>query len=148
MNIITSDAMPVEYLFQAPPMPSVSQVGTNPATGASFKKYTSALRRQINGRTRLLEDVLGTIEHRASVLQKDLNTMNRDQNSQCVRRCYLDSSLDSTICDGRDVRSRLIDAYKTDAKSLCAKITAILVSVSEDVKDDTGPFGVDILKCD
>ena len=46
---------------------------------SSFRKYESALRYQVTGRTPLLDGVLKAIESRAEALHKDLRAVRKDE---------------------------------------------------------------------
>ncbi|TFY69985.1 hypothetical protein EVJ58_g108 [Rhodofomes roseus] len=72
-NESTSDAQPVDYLFHALPLPSISQTTINASlTDAPFKRYKAGLHRQLHGRTPLLHDVLSAIEESSHSLEEHL----------------------------------------------------------------------------
>ncbi|KAG5650993.1 hypothetical protein H0H81_010293 [Sphagnurus paluster] len=62
---------PVQFLFQTPLLPTLSQAGMGQAD-ASFQKYKASLRRQLLGRSTLLDDVLATLENCARTIRQDL----------------------------------------------------------------------------
>jgi hypothetical protein len=66
------DASPVDFLFNAPPLPVFPGLGP---IDSSFQKYKASLRRQLLGRTSLLDSVLATLESCARSLQRDLSVV-------------------------------------------------------------------------
>ncbi|KAF8078884.1 Vps51/Vps67 domain-containing protein [Lyophyllum atratum] len=94
---------PVDFLFQAPPLPTLSQTGLGPVN-ASLQKYKTSLRRQLVGRTSLLDDVLATLESCARTIRKDL--------------AHVMAGGDET----RELVEQLEKTYKPDADALCAKV--------------------------
>ena len=66
-----SDASPMDFLFQAAPLPIHTQT-IHGQGEASFHKYKNTLRRQIVGRTALLDDVLAILENCTKTIQQDL----------------------------------------------------------------------------
>jgi hypothetical protein len=66
------DASPVDFLFTAPPLPVFPGLGP---VDSSFQKYKASLRRQLIGRTSLLDSVLATLESCARSLQRDLSVV-------------------------------------------------------------------------
>ncbi|KIY69180.1 hypothetical protein CYLTODRAFT_452897 [Cylindrobasidium torrendii FP15055 ss-10] len=63
------DSYPIQHLLQAPQLPSNAALGP---VDTSFLKYETGLRRQLIGRTALLDETLGTLENCASLLQNDM----------------------------------------------------------------------------
>jgi conserved oligomeric Golgi complex subunit 1 len=77
---LSADTPPIEYVFQAPPLPTLPQSGHGfHAAGSSFQKYKTTLRLQIMGRTSLLNDVLNTLEDCAHALQNDLARISAEE---------------------------------------------------------------------
>ncbi|KAL1739433.1 Vps51/Vps67 domain-containing protein [Schizophyllum fasciatum] len=64
-----ADTSPLEFLFQAPPLPAAAQAGAAHGDGP-FNKYKTSLRFQLLGRTTLLNDVLIALEDCARTLQQ------------------------------------------------------------------------------
>jgi hypothetical protein len=68
------DSSPVEHLFAATPLPTLSQGGFGSSlVSLPFQKYKSTLQRQIGGRTVFLDDILSPLESSAKVLQRDFS---------------------------------------------------------------------------
>jgi conserved oligomeric Golgi complex subunit 1 len=65
-----TDSSPINFLFQVAPLPTNTQTIYGQGE-ASFHSYKSTLRRQIIGRTSLLDDVLTTLENCARIIQQD-----------------------------------------------------------------------------
>ncbi|KAJ3808296.1 hypothetical protein F5876DRAFT_78879 [Lentinula aff. lateritia] len=63
----TTDVSPIVHMFDAPPLPTVSQTEDAP-----LQKYRASLQRQLSGRVPLLDHVLKTLEKCAAALQEDL----------------------------------------------------------------------------
>ena len=63
---------PVDFLFRATSPPIHPQIAYGQGE-TFFQKYKSTLRRQIIGRTTLLDDVLATLENCARTIQQDLS---------------------------------------------------------------------------
>ena len=65
-----------EFQLTAPPPPLQSTVQLGPAqANASLKRYKAALRRQVDGRTPLLEKVLSPLETCSEALRKDVKSL-------------------------------------------------------------------------
>jgi hypothetical protein len=65
-----------EFQLTAPPPPLQSTVQLGPAqANASLKRYKAALRRQVDGRTPLLEKTLSSLEVCSEALYKDLRSL-------------------------------------------------------------------------
>ncbi|KAI0706115.1 hypothetical protein BC835DRAFT_1260582 [Cytidiella melzeri] len=103
------DAEPAQYLFHADSAPSIVP-GTMNTTSSdmSFQIYRSSLRRQMTGRTPLLDDVLSTVEKRAKDLHEDL-LITQDKSE-----------------DSRVLTSQLAEDYRHDAEMLCSSLTTAL----------------------
>lgn len=78
------------YLFQAPTVPSLYESTGSSGMAASFRKYETALRRQVSGRTPLLNDVLESVETRAATIHKDLRAFSKknEDDSRYVAHLY------------------------------------------------------------
>lgn len=74
------DVSPVDFLFEAPPLPMASQIGSV-MLDSSFHRYKSALRKQLLGRTSLLDDVLKTLETCAKIIQQDFSQVLKGEDS-------------------------------------------------------------------
>ncbi|TFY70549.1 hypothetical protein EVG20_g2465 [Dentipellis fragilis] len=121
------DASPVDYLFQAPPTPSnfESSIGVSKIT-SSFKKYELALRRQVNGRTPLLDKVMTSIESRAESLRKDFHAIRKAEGGD-------QSTLDW-----------LSEVYRPDADQLCSAVVDNISTHIEQVADDSESSDISI----
>lgn len=65
-----------EFQLTAPPPPLQSTIQLGPAqANASLRGYKAALRRQVDGRTPLLEKVLSSLEVCSDDLHKDLRSL-------------------------------------------------------------------------
>jgi len=117
LNTPHTDSSPVEFLFQAPPLPVLSQAGPGPGLGpvdTSFQKYKATLRRQLVGRTSLLNDVLTTLERCARTLQQDLShVLAGDSDNAPI------------------LVEKLTEAYRPDAESLCCNVVGTLDAAAE-----------------
>ena len=82
---------PAEFLYQTPPIPSLPQAEVNPSlASASLDKYRHALRRQLSGRTPLLQKVLGVVEGQIKTLENELDCLEgADYCSELVLDQYL-----------------------------------------------------------
>lgn len=65
------DNSPVDFLFQPPPIPILSQT-VKSFVDTPFQKYQLSLKRQLVGRSMQLDSVLSTLEHCARTIQQDL----------------------------------------------------------------------------
>lgn len=111
------DISPVDFLFESPPLPVMSQGGAV-SLDSSFTRYKSALRKQLLGRTSLLDDVLKTLENCAKTIQQDFSQVLKGEND-----------------DVSSLGSELSHAYQPFAESLCTGILDKLESALVD--DDT-----------
>jgi hypothetical protein len=68
-------ALSVPFLLRAPSPPLSTSINIGSSQASALRKYKSALRRQVAGRTHLLEQVLKPIEMCAESLQKDLKSL-------------------------------------------------------------------------
>ncbi|KAG6814110.1 hypothetical protein H0H92_002105 [Tricholoma furcatifolium] len=84
----------------APPAPSQTSLG---AVDTSFPKYTNSLRRQLVGRTALLDDVLATLESCARTIRQDL--------------AHVMAGAESP-----DLVEQLKTTYSPDADALCSSV--------------------------
>lgn len=73
------DASPIAHLFDAPSLPSATQLENQP-----LQKYRTALQRQLLGRVSLLDNVLRTLEKCAATLQDDLLHVLRGGDAETV----------------------------------------------------------------
>lgn len=65
-----------EFQLTAPPPPLQPTVHLGPAqANASLKRYKAALRRQVDGRTPLLEKTLSSLEACSEALHKDIKSL-------------------------------------------------------------------------
>ncbi|KAF7303300.1 hypothetical protein MKEN_01294100 [Mycena kentingensis (nom. inval.)] len=113
------DVSPVDFLFSAPPLPTLSGVA---AGDSSFQKYRAALCRQLVGRTALLDSVLATLENCAKALQRDIAVI---------------SSGDD---DSRVIVAKLSEKYQPDADELCRSVTRTLSATEKPEMDDDELF--------
>ncbi|KAL1683766.1 Vps51/Vps67 domain-containing protein [Schizophyllum commune] len=106
----TIDSSPLEFLFQAPPLPAVAQMGSNHGDGL-FHKYKTSLRYQLLGRTTLLNDVLSALEDCARTLQQ---------------------SFAHITGHASDTDARLLDELRStcrpDAEALCTDVLRVMAS--------------------
>ncbi|KAJ7103347.1 hypothetical protein B0H15DRAFT_926631 [Mycena belliarum] len=112
-----TDASPVEFLFNAPPLPVFPGLGP---VDSSFQKYKASLRRQLIGRTSLLDSVLATLESCARSLQRDLSIV-----------------LAAKDEEARGVAASLSERYRPDAEALCTGILDTLASAEKQASDDS-----------
>ncbi|KAK7064081.1 hypothetical protein R3P38DRAFT_2492769 [Favolaschia claudopus] len=108
------DTSPIDFLFTAPPLPVLPGLG--PAD-SSFQKYKGSLRRQLLGRTSLLDSVLATLENCARSLQRDLAVV-----------------LGGGDEGARSVAAQLSKQYRPNAEALC---TGILDTLSAAEKEES-----------
>ncbi|KAI5835989.1 Vps51/Vps67 domain-containing protein [Schizophyllum commune Tattone D] len=110
----TIDSSPLEFLFQAPPLPAVAQMGSTHGDGL-FHKYRTSLRYQLLGRTTLLNDVLSALEDCARTLQQ---------------------SFAHITGHASDTDARLLDELRStcrpDAEALCTDVLRVMASLVED----------------
>ncbi|KAI0652031.1 hypothetical protein C8Q79DRAFT_73511 [Trametes meyenii] len=108
------DTMPVEYLFQAPSIPSGLQAGAHSAAtaAAQFSKYRSSLQQQLGGRTPLVDSALTVLEHHATQIQEDLAAMRRSLNSKSPLILQMSTS------------------YRADAEAVCDNVCGALEEVA------------------
>ncbi|KAJ4485835.1 hypothetical protein J3R30DRAFT_3283663 [Lentinula aciculospora] len=96
-HFATADAFPLTHLFDAPSLPTVSQMEDLP-----LQKYRASLQRQLSGRVSLLDNVLKTLEKCAVALQGDLMQVLRGDDT-----------------DTNSIITWLKESYQPDAKRLC-----------------------------
>ncbi|KAJ7631145.1 hypothetical protein FB45DRAFT_917631 [Roridomyces roridus] len=111
------DSSPIEFLFNAPPLPVISGLGS---VDSSFQKYTSSLRRQLLGRTSLLDSVLATLESCARSLQRDLSVILAGEGEEA-----------------RGVMAKLSEQYRPDAEGLCTGVLDTLTSAEKQDSEDS-----------
>ncbi|KAG6841748.1 hypothetical protein C0991_007077 [Blastosporella zonata] len=115
------EASPVGFLFQAPPTPSSTQTGLGPGD-TSFQKYTSSLRRQLVGRTAMLDDVLATLESCARTIRQDLAHVMAGAEPELVKQ------LETT--------------YRPDADALCTNVIEKLEKTANSPEEATNTDGL------
>ncbi|KAJ6575299.1 hypothetical protein B0H19DRAFT_933515 [Mycena capillaripes] len=108
---------PVEFLFTAPPLPVFPGLGP---VDSSFQKYKTSLRRQLLGRTSLLDSVLATLESCARSLQRDLSVV-----------------LGGNDEEARGVVEQLSEQYRPNAEALCTGVLDTLSSAEKEDADDS-----------
>ena len=84
-----------EFQLTAPPPPLQSTIQLGPAqANASLKRYKAALRRQVVGRTPLLEKTLSPLEDCSEALHKDLRSLkSHDDGTKWDQFCIPTSAL-------------------------------------------------------
>ncbi|KAK0465603.1 Vps51/Vps67 domain-containing protein [Desarmillaria tabescens] len=110
----------IDNSFQTPPLPTASSLGP---MDASFQKYKSALRKQLLGRTTLLDDLLRTLENCARSIQHDLSRVLTGDNSNVLV-------------------TRLRNDYQLQAAILCSGVVDALNSASESIDDRSNITGL------
>ena len=70
--IYTLDTSPLNFLFQAPSVPTLSST-IRSFVDTPFQKYQLTLKRQLLGRSAQLDDVLSALEHCARTIQQDFS---------------------------------------------------------------------------
>ncbi|KAJ7161400.1 hypothetical protein C8R43DRAFT_1063548 [Mycena crocata] len=110
-----TDSSPVDFLFTAPALPVFPGLGP---VDSSFQKYRASLRRQLLGRTSLLDSVLATLESCARSLQRDLSVVLAGEDEE-----------------SRSVVAQLSEQYRPNAEALC---TGVLDTLSAAEKQDDG----------
>ncbi|KAJ7751297.1 Vps51/Vps67 domain-containing protein [Mycena maculata] len=111
------DTSPVEFLFNAPPLPVFPGLGP---VDSSFQKYKGSLRRQLLGRTSLLDSVLATLESCARSLQRDLSVV-----------------LAGETDEARGVVAQLSEQYRPNAEALCTGVLDTLSAAEKQDSDDS-----------
>ncbi|KAF7339319.1 hypothetical protein MSAN_02145500 [Mycena sanguinolenta] len=101
----------VDFLFTAPPLPTLPGLGP---VDSSFQKYKASLRRQLLGRTSLIDSVLATLESCARVLQRDLSVV-----------------LGGDDEESRGIVAQLSEQYRPNAEALCAGVLDTLSSAEK-----------------
>ncbi|KAF9654215.1 hypothetical protein BDM02DRAFT_3182042 [Thelephora ganbajun] len=108
-----------QLIAPLPPLQSTVQLGPAQAN-ASLKRYKAALRRQVDGRTPLLEVTLSPLEACSETLHKDLR------------------SLKSHDDETRLLVTRVLEEYRPEATSLSADVFGALRSVVNSLVDGDG----------
>ncbi|OCH94676.1 hypothetical protein OBBRIDRAFT_74206 [Obba rivulosa] len=112
-----SDTQTAEYLYQTPPIPSLPQAEVDPSlASASLDQYRYALRRQLSGRTSLLQAVLDAAEGHVRALERELNCLRGDD--------------DRT----KEMLAGLMSRHRRDAAAFYDSIASILSSAVKDTK--------------
>ncbi|KAK0208784.1 Vps51/Vps67 domain-containing protein [Desarmillaria ectypa] len=109
----------IDNLFQTPPLPTASLGPMD----ASFQKYKSTLRKQLLGRTTLLDDLLQVLESCARSIQHDLSQVLTGDNSNALV-------------------TRLRNDYEPQAAILCSSVVDALNSASESTIDRSNIAGL------
>ncbi|KAF9041731.1 hypothetical protein BDZ89DRAFT_981120 [Hymenopellis radicata] len=112
-----TDALPMQNLFQNPPLTTMASTG--PAD-ASFQKYKSSLRKQLLGRTALLDEVLRTLESCARALQNDMTQVLSTEDGDTTRLVH-------------DLKAE----YQPDAMVLCSRVVQQLDNVSSSISEQS-----------
>ncbi|KIM47756.1 hypothetical protein M413DRAFT_439424 [Hebeloma cylindrosporum] len=112
------DDSPVDFLFQPPPIPVLSQT-VKSFVDTPFQKYQLSLKRQLVGRSIQLDSVLSTLEHCARTIQQDLLHL----------RTNADDKTSPLI-------ERLSETYQPAANDLSYKIASVIDEASTDVLCD------------
>jgi hypothetical protein len=112
-------------LFQVPQLPVLSQAGFG-VKETSSQKYEATLRRQLVGRTLLLNAVLITLENCARALQQDLShvLVGGGDDAPCVDIHTLPSTMLTMQC--RLLAEKFTEALRPDAESLCSGVVCTL----------------------
>ncbi|KAF8216035.1 hypothetical protein K438DRAFT_1799963 [Mycena galopus ATCC 62051] len=110
------ETSPVDFLFTAPPLPVLPGLGP---VDSSFQKYRASLRRQLLGRTSLIDSVLATLESCARSLQRDLSIV-----------------LGGADEESRGVVAQLSEQYRPHAEALCTGILDTLSSAENQDADN------------
>ncbi|KAF8973530.1 hypothetical protein BDZ97DRAFT_1648009 [Flammula alnicola] len=111
---------PVDFLFQPPPIPTVSQT-VKSFVDTPFQKYQISLKRQLVGRSSQLDTVLSTLEQCARAIQQDFLHL----------RANGDDKTKTLI-------ERLTQTYQPAATALSIRIVSILDDASVDTIRDAG----------
>ncbi|KIK70711.1 hypothetical protein GYMLUDRAFT_65924 [Collybiopsis luxurians FD-317 M1] len=111
----SDDASHVVHLFDAPPLPTVSQFDNRP-----LQIYRASLQRQLIGRVSLLDNVLKTLEKCAAALQEDLLQV----------LCGDDDETASLI-------TQLKESYQPHAQELCSAALSDLEASANTLSDQT-----------
>ncbi len=119
-----------DNLFQTPPLPTASSLGP---IDASFQKYKSTLRKQLLGRTTLLDDLLRVLENCARSIQHDLSQVLIGDNSKLVLSYSSRSPI--LIPLASVLVTRLRNEYQPQAAILCSGVVDALNSASESITD-------------
>ncbi|KAF8347098.1 Vps51/Vps67 domain-containing protein [Amanita rubescens] len=110
---------PMGYLYHIPSIPQHSQLGLG-SKHNPFEKHYSALRKRLLHRTRLLDNVMGTLETCARSIQDDI------------------SSMSSGAEDSRDLVDNLVEEYRPLAKNLCQAVVRTLKESEESLQENAG----------
>ncbi|KAJ7925961.1 hypothetical protein B0H13DRAFT_2229543 [Mycena leptocephala] len=114
---VRSYTSPVEFLFNAPPLPVFPGLGP---VDSSFQKYKASLRRQLLGRTSLLDSVLAILESCARSIQRDLSVVLGGEDEEA-----------------RGVVAQLSEQYRPNAEALCTGVLDTLSAAEKQDADDS-----------
>nr|AEN14428.1 conserved hypothetical protein [Lentinula edodes] len=112
----TTDVSPIAHMFDAPPLPTVSQTEDVP-----LQKYRASLQCQLSGRVSLLDNVLKTLEKCAAALQEDLLQV-----------------LTGDDTDTTSLITRLKVSYQPHAQRLCTAALDSIETSADTLPDKTG----------
>lgn len=139
---ISSDIAPVNYLFNAPPVPSVAHGTTIIASSdTSFHVYRDSLTRQIIARTPQVDDVLSTVEKHVTSVREDFNAT--QQESEVTRQVPLpyacaNAHVNFSLCSSRAFTVQLADDYSHDAAALSSSLVRTLDDQLKELGSDSG----------
>ena len=133
LNDPTIESPPLAFLFQAPPLPTPSQANYG-MVDAFLQKYKDALRRQIAGRTSLLDGVLTTLENCAKTIQQDFSYIISGGDE--IQWVPVSRYLHGVDWGGRELSEQLKRAYTPAADSFCHNLVEKLKLVAERHADD------------
>jgi len=130
----------VDFLFQPPPIPILSQT-VKSFVDTPFQKYQLSLKRQLVGRSMQLDSVLSTLEHCAKTIQQDLLHLrtNADDKTRFVLSIYL-LLLPAILSFHSALIERLSETYQPTANNLSHRIASVIDETSTDVLCNAGQF--------
>ncbi|TFK36962.1 hypothetical protein BDQ12DRAFT_608918 [Crucibulum laeve] len=110
---------PPNLLYQPPSLSTLSQVVTG-SVDNPFQKYQAALKRQLVGRTSLLDGLLTTLEQCALTIQQDLSHIRDGSNKQEIKPLV----------------EELCRAYRPSAENLATDVVQTMEDVEKNATDD------------
>ncbi|KAF8167632.1 hypothetical protein B0H34DRAFT_24536 [Crassisporium funariophilum] len=107
VSLPEQDSNPVEFLFQSPPIPILSQ-SIKSFVDIPFQKYQLALKRQLVSRSAQLDDILSTLEQCARTIQHDFSHLRagRDDKTALLIDQLVQTyqpAADSLICNVKSI---------------------------------------------
>ncbi|KAI0803332.1 hypothetical protein BC629DRAFT_1283940 [Irpex lacteus] len=138
-GIASMDIAPVNYLFNAPSVPSVAHGTTIIASSdTSFHVYRDSLTRQIIARTPQVDDVLSTVEKHVMSVREDFNAT--QQESEVTRQVPLpyasaNAHVNFSLCSSRAFTAQLADDYNLHAVIFVGRIADHLSSAASFVEN-------------